>query len=104
MLHIPSAVVYFILSSVMVFGNKYLLDTWNFNYPIFLIFVQIIVTVFFLASSNRFLNLFNTRDFFKNIKSLKYQLLTALFYSLHSVTALKALVGLNIPMYATFKR
>ena len=34
----------------------------------------------------------------------KYQFLTALFYSLHSITALKALTGLNIPMYATFKR
>jgi len=40
----------------------------------------------------------------EQLDSYKYQFLTALFYSLHSITALKALTGLNIPMYATFKR
>jgi hypothetical protein len=104
MLHIPSAIVYFFLSSIMVFGNKYLINQWQFNYPIFLILTQILITLAGLLSINLKLNLFDTNDLFSKVKSLRYQLLTALFFSLHSITALKSLVGLNIPMYATFKR
>lgn len=107
MLHIPSATSFFFLSSMMVFGNKYLLTIWGFDFPIILIFIQTIVTLFSLYLVNRRLNIIKINNIFKedfSIKNFKYQYLTALFYSLHTITALKALTGLNIPMYATFKR
>ncbi len=111
MLHISSAGSYFFLSSIMVFGNKYLLKTWNFNYPIALILAQTVLTIAVLYITNKYKkviiinNLFNFKHSLKTlIDNYKYQFLTALFYSLHSITALMALTGLNIPMYATFKR
>lgn len=105
MLHIPSAICYFFLSTIMVFGNKYLLNTWSFDYPITLILSQTLLTVFALYKAKNIFkikieNVFDSQ----HISSMKYQIFTALFYSLHSITALKALSGLNIPMYATFKR
>lgn len=107
MLHIPSASVYFFLSSIMVFGNKYLLSTWEFDYPIALIILQSLLTLSMLHMFNDQFKLITVQSMFSkaNIEqSLKYQFLTALFYSIHSITSLKALTGLNIPMYATFKR
>lgn len=107
MLHIQSASVYFFLSSIMVFGNKYLLTTWEFDYPIALIVLQSLLTLTILHLFNEKFKLITLQNMFSraNIEeSLKYQFLTALFYSVHSITSLKALTGLNIPMYATFKR
>lgn len=106
MLHIPSAASYFFLSSAMVFGNKYLLNAWNFNYPIALILMQTLITIAALYFVNNHAKIIVIKNIIisENFKDLKYQFLTALFYSLHSITALKALTGLNIPMYATFKR
>ena len=104
MLHIPSAAAYCALSSVMVFLNKFLLNSYAFNYPIVLILLQTIITVCSLDAFNRYKRILNTKDVFKNVQTLKYQILTALFFALHSITALNALAGLNIPMYATFKR
>ena len=101
MLHIESAICYGVLSSIMIFANKYLLDYWAFNYPIFLVLAQIFVTVLIAFVYDKGLiyelNL-------NKIQENKYYFLIAFFYSLHSITALKALKGLNIPIYATFKR
>ena len=91
----------------MVFGNKYLLSTWEFDYPIALIILQSLLTLIILHWFNDQFKLITVGKMFSksNIQeSLNYQFLTALFYSVHSITSLKALNGLNIPMYATFKR
>ena len=105
MLHMPSAISFFCLSTFMVFANKYLLITWEFDYPITLILAQSILTVSSLCMAKKIVKI-NTEITLlsRNFNLVKYQAFTALFYSLHSITALKALSGLNIPMYATLKR
>lgn len=105
MLHIPSASIYFFLSSIMVFGNKYLINEWGFNYPVALISIQSILTLVSLYLISKYTSFIKIELFsIANSDKLYYQFLTALFYSLHSITALTALSGLNIPIYATFKR
>lgn len=103
MLHIPSALFYSLTSIIMVFGNKFLLNYWNFDCIIFLILTELILNVLCIS----FLNYRNGHGIFNfQLKRdhVKYQLLSAFFYCLHSVLSLKALNGLNIPVYTIFKR
>ena len=101
MLHLPSATCYGILSSIIVFANKYLLDYWTFNYPVILALIQVILTiiVILLLKKDLFAELY-----FHRIFENKIYLFTAFFHSLYLITSLKALKGVNIPIYAAFKR
>jgi solute carrier family 35 protein len=110
MLHIPSALFYAFMSILMVFGNKYLLSNWNFNNPVFLILIEMILNVGLilavsksqLAKASRVsIDLYAV---FNLHGSTKYQYSIVVFYCLHSILSLKALSGLNIPMYIMFKR
>jgi solute carrier family 35 len=103
MLHIRSVVCYGFLSFSMVFINKFLLDKWKFDYPIFLILTQMLMNIcVVLATKMREKKFTEIIDSIK--KNIKYEILVAIFYSLHAVTALKALKNMNIPMYTIFKR
>lgn len=118
MLHLPSAIFYGLMSTIMVFSNKYLFSEWNFKSPIFLILVQMfsnLILIFMYNSSSKISHNLkidtNVKKLVKvdskianhsNILSLRF--LIAIFYSLHSVLSLKALSGLNIPIYIMFKR
>ena len=112
MLHIPSALFYGTMSIMMVFGNKYLLSNLHFNNPIFLILAEMILNIVFILTLNHLVfkdseQKINTNvllEFFQKPADFKYHLLVALFYCAHSVLSLKALNGLNIPMYVMFKR
>jgi solute carrier family 35 protein len=103
MLHIPSALFYSLTSIFMVFGNKFLLNYWNFDCIIFLILTELILNVICISVINyrKGQGLFGFQ--IKNDR-IKYQFLSAFFYCLHSVLSLKALDGLNIPVYTIFKR
>lgn len=114
MLHFQSAIFYGFMSTLMVFSNKYLFSIWHYNSPIFLILIEMITNLALIIWLNR--TNFLSREFKvdteikqlfdvkKNPSKCKLQFLIALFYSLHSVLSLKALSGLNIPIYIMFKR
>lgn len=116
MLHLPSAIFYGSMSTVMVFSNKYLFSQWNFNSPIFLILVQMfsnLLLIFLFNYSPKISQNFKIDTNIKKLFQFDYKnkskvfnlrILIALFYSLHSVLSLKALSGLNIPIYIMFKR
>jgi hypothetical protein len=108
MLHIESAVFFGTMSTLMVFANKYVLTNLDFNYPIFLIMVEMILNVIVLVALNN--TVFNNYPEFKidtrtvnafvqNPFAYRFHYLIVFFYSLHAVLSLKALNGLNIPMY-----
>lgn len=113
MLHLKSAIFYGLMSTIMVFSNKYLFSAWNFKSPIFLILIQMFTNITLIMWLNRSNFLIDTKietsisklfDIKQNTSKFKLQLLIGLFYSLHSVLSLKALSGLNIPIYIVFKR
>ena len=115
MLHVKSAALYWMLSTVMVFFNKNLMNIWQFNFPLFLITTEMLVNSvavlgldYFRLVSFKSLNKLRTQvekdGLLKAFSQFKYHLVVALFYSLHSVTALKALNGLSVPIYIILKR
>ena len=133
MLHVPSALFYGFISTFMVFGNKYLLSVWSFRYPITLILLEMSLNMICISFYNAKFkspsksikfspsNVNLNTDGNNNQNSIKitmspepepesrstkrlYHILTAVAYSAHSVTSLKALSSMNIPMYVIFKR
>ena len=134
MLHVPSALFYGFISTFMVFGNKYLLSSWHFRYPITLILLEMSLNMICISFYTNFKsapktfktsqsneNLLTDSNKSQNSISINmpveqpepessrrtkrlYHILTAVFYSAHSVTSLKALSSMNIPMYVIFKR
>lgn len=103
MLHLPSALFYAFMSIFMVFSNKYVISEWEFNNPICLILLEMILNVIIIhiisRKSSISLNLGVQLESYS-----KYQYLIVIFYCAHSVLSLKALSGLNIPIYVMFKR
>jgi solute carrier family 35 protein len=111
MLHVQSALLYGIMSTGMVFANKILLTKIKFNFPIVIIFVEMCIHFSVISLLGKMQVLKNI-DFniIKMITSTekknhgKYLVLSVVFYILHSLSALKALSKMNIPMYVIFKR
>nr|XP_042906162.1 UDP-galactose/UDP-glucose transporter 7 isoform X1 [Parasteatoda tepidariorum] len=98
---ISSAVLYGLCSFSMAFANKTVISVYKFNFPFFIMACQMILTIIFLESLKSF-RVTNIPKY-----SLKLGLSfawPAFFYALHSVTALYALSGMSIPMYAAVKR
>ncbi len=115
MLHIKSAAFYWLLSTIMVFLNKNLMNNWNFNYPLFLITTEMTLNTCSILvlnnlnlidfkSLNRLKKLYEIGEFREMIFQYRYHFITSLFYCLHSVTALRALNGLSVPIYIILKR
>ena len=102
MLHVQSACSYGFMSIVMVLANKYLLSIWKFDYIIFLILIEMLINIAVIGMLNYRAgkSLFD----FKFDKRMKNLAIGSFFYTLHSVLSLKALNGLNIPIYTVFKR
>lgn len=111
MLHLPSLVLYCCVSMFMVFGNKHLLNVWDFdcilllvltenftNYTITSLLIHFKRDKFAATSTNTHKIIFKLFDTNMN------EFLSAVFYCLNSVMSLKALDGLNIPIYTIFKR
>ncbi|CAF0859683.1 unnamed protein product [Brachionus calyciflorus] len=118
MLHFPSAIFYGAMSTIMVFSNKYLFSEWNFDCPIFLILVQMFSNLALIFTYNSIDKLSHNLKIDTSLhkiinydsdnpvvtKLFNLRIFIGLFYSLHSVLSLKALSGLNIPIYIMFKR
>jgi solute carrier family 35 protein len=86
----------------MVLANKYLLTIWQFDFIIFLILIEMLINIFIIGVLN--LKLGKALFEFKFDKRMKNLIIAAFFYSMHSVLSLKALNGLNVPIYTVFKR
>ena len=95
------AITYGCTSASMAFINKAVLTTYKFDFPIFLVVTQMLVAVIVLEG----LRLTNIISLPKYTLERGYSFfLPSLFYALHSVLALWALSGMNIPMYGVLKR
>ncbi|KAG8185711.1 hypothetical protein JTE90_000700 [Oedothorax gibbosus] len=98
---IGSAILYGVCSTSMAFTNKAILTSYKFHFPFFIMACQMILCVIFLEIL-RITQLSNIPKY--SLKSGKSFAWPSIFYALHSVTALHALGGMSIPMYAAIKR
>lgn len=111
MLHFPSAILYGVASSLMMFSTKFLMNNWSFYCPVFLILIEMllnVITIIIIGLVNLFdiQIVLNVKNIFElSVSSrLKYQVLIALLFSVHSVLSLKSLSELDIPIYIMFRR
>lgn len=107
MLHIPSASLYAVMSTCMVFANKFILNYWKFDYPISLISIEMsctLITIYTLTKLGYLDVKLNAIEYIQNNSHKQYFFSAALFYALHSVSSLKALSRMNIAIYVIFKR
>lgn len=95
------AILYGLTSASMAFVNKVVLTSYHFNYPIFLVVVQMLVSIIALETL-RVTGLISLPSY--SLERGRSFFLPSLFYALHSVLALWALSGMNIPMYGVLKR
>ena len=95
------ALVYGICSASMAFANKAVLSTYSYNYPVFLVTVQMIVTIVILEIL-RGVSITNLPGY--TLDRGRTFFFPSLFYALNSVLSLSALSGMNIPMYGMLKR
>ena len=96
-----AAVLYGTCSVSIAFINKFLMTTLEFDYPVFIMIIQMLVTIVILE----------ILSWFGVIEMPKYTLergkmfaFPALFYGLNSVLALSALSHMNIALYGVLKR
>ncbi|XP_068208576.1 uncharacterized protein [Palaemon carinicauda] len=98
---VSCAVSYGLLSLSMAFFNKAIINSFEFDYPFFILFCQMAVTVCVMECVKRS-GKFDLPDV--TLSSMKMFCFPALFYSLHATLSLLALEGMNIPMYGAIKR
>jgi len=83
------------------FLNKAVVSSYQFNYPFFIMSLQMIITVIFLDTL-RIVGKLQIKPF--SIKEGLDFLPASLSFALHSTLSLYALHGMNIPMYGAIKR
>ena len=96
-----AAILYGTCSVSIAFINKFLMTTLEFDYPVFIMIIQMLVTIIILE----------ILSWFGIVEMPRYTLqrgkmfaLPALFYGLNSVLALSALSHMNIALYGVLKR
>jgi solute carrier family 35 protein len=113
MLHLPSLVLYCCVSMFMVFGNKYLLNVWDFDCILLLVLTEnvtnyLITSLVINFKRDKYATASGGpsthRIIFKLFNIDSNEFLSSVFYCLNSIMSLKALDGLNIPIYTIFKR
>ena len=95
------AVIYGISSTSMSFINKLLMTTYGFNHQFFLMFAQMAFTIVVLEALRVSGRVALPR--YTPARGLNF-LTPSVIYAVHSVLALHALSGMNIPMYGVVKR
>ena len=96
-----AAVLYGACSVSIAFVNKYLMTTLEFDYPVFIMIIQMLFTIIALE----ILSIIGVIDMPKyTLDRGKMFALPALFYGLNSVLALSALSHMNIALYGVLKR
>lgn len=95
------ATTYGLTSASMAFLNKSLLTTFSFDAPIVIMLVQMIIMLFILHLLKT-LKKINIVDY--SLTLSRQMFIPSLLYACHSILALWALKGMNIPMYGAVKR
>ena len=95
------AVIYGTSSTSMAFINKILMTTYGFNFQFVLMFVQMAFTTFVLELLRGTGRVSLPR--YTLARGISF-LTPSVIYAVHSVLALHALSGMNIPMYGVVKR
>lgn len=98
---ISVAVFYGTCSISLNFLNKAVVSSYQFNYPFFIMSLQMIITVVFLDTM-RIFGIIQLKPF--SVKEGLDFLPASLSFALHSTLSLYALHGMNIPMYGAIKR
>ncbi|XP_033644267.1 UDP-galactose/UDP-glucose transporter 7-like [Asterias rubens] len=98
---LAAAVFYGVCSGSMSFINKAVLTTYDFDFPCFIMFSQMIFTVTLLTFLGKISQVSLPTA---SVHNLKICCLPSLFWLLHAVLALHALSGMNIAMYTVLKR
>ncbi|PRD29286.1 UNVERIFIED_CONTAM: UDP-galactose/UDP-glucose transporter 7 [Trichonephila clavipes] len=98
---IGSAVLYGICSTSMAFANKTIITSYSFDFPFFIMACQMMLCILFLETLRINSIVFIPKYSMKLGRSFFWP---AMFYAIHSVTALYALGGMSIPMYVAVKR
>lgn len=98
---VSAALLYGTVSSLMTFCNKALSSTYDFGYPLFLLWVQMLITQLGLLALHRLkLFVYPTITFM----SLMQHVPVASFYVLNASLAISSLQGMSIPTYGVLKR
>lgn len=98
------AIFYGVCSGSMNFTNKWVLNTWGFNYPNFMVFCQLALFSFVITALRKtgkitdHVCLAYTRERGRQLALLSFLYLT------NVILALFALSGMNIPMYNAMRR
>ena len=96
-----AALLYGACSISMSFINKFLMTSLKFDYPVFIMIIQMLFTITVLE----ILSIFGVISMPKyTLKRGKMFALPALFYGLNSVFSLSALSHMNIALYGVLKR
>lgn len=95
------AATYGLTSASMAFLNKSLLTTFSFDAPIVIMLVQMFLMLIILHFLKT-LKKINLVDY--SLTLSRQMLVPSLLYACHSILALWALKGMNIPMYGAIKR
>ncbi|GFT22845.1 hypothetical protein NPIL_274731 [Nephila pilipes] len=98
---IGSAILYGICSTSMAFANKTVITSYSFDFPFSIMACQMILCILFLEAL-RINDIINIPKY--SLKMGRSFFWPALFYAIHSITALYALGGMSIPMYIAVKR
>lgn len=96
-----AAVLYGTCSVSIAFINKFLMTTLEFDYPVFIMIIQMLFTIVLLEILSWFGVIEMPRYTLERGKMFAFP---ALFYGLNSVLALSALSHMNIALYGVLKR
>lgn len=96
------ALFYGVCSAAMNFVNKFLLNTWSFNFPNFIMFAQMLATSGCIVVGKKF-NRYKWVESY-SIANAKKCAPVSLIFCVNTVLALMALGGMNVPMYNAMRR
>ena len=100
MLHLPSMLVYGLLSFSMAFLNKALFEISNFRNSLFVILIQLVFVLLSFEILPR-MGLLSKPTI--NRTDVHAFLLPSIFYSLSTILSLQALMKLNVAIYVVIK-
>jgi len=101
---LAAALFYGLCSISLNFLNKAVVSSYNFNFPFFIMFCQMLLVIGVLSILRTFRIISIEEYSFKKGGRERRFFLASLLFALHSTVSLTALHGMNIPMYTAIKR
>lgn len=101
---ITTALFYGICSGSMNFINKWVLNSWEFHYPNFMVFCQLLLFTIVITLLRATGKLTDNVVLSYNLERGKQLCVLSVLYITNVILALFALSGMNIPMYNAMRR